>query len=35
MMEIAEEEESYVTEMFQRTVDEEKCWADYLFKVVA
>ena len=32
MMEIAKEEQSYVTEMFKRTVDEEKSWANYLFK---
>ena len=29
---IAKEEEPYVMEMFKRTVDEEKLWANYLFK---
>ena len=29
---IAKEEEGTVKEMFQRTVNEEKMWADYLFK---
>jgi len=32
MQVIAKEEQSYVTEMFKRTVNEEKLWADYLFK---
>mgnify|MGYP001596516715 FL=1 len=32
MQVIANEEKSYVTEMFKRTVNEEKMWADYLFK---
>ncbi len=32
MEEIASEEEGYVYEMFKRTVDEEKTWAEYLFK---
>ena len=32
MQSIAKEEQSYVTEMFKRTVNEEKMWADYLFK---
>ena len=32
MKKIAQEEEGFVTEMFRRTVDEEKMWADYLFK---
>ena len=32
MEEIAAEEEGYVYEMFKRTVDEEKTWAEYLFK---
>ena len=32
MMEIAKEEQAYVTEMYKRTVDEEKVWANYLFK---
>ena len=32
MQRIAEEEEEYVKEMFQTTVNEEKMWADYLFK---
>ena len=32
MKEIAKEERGFVSEMFQRTVDEEKMWADYLFK---
>ena len=32
MQEIAREEESFVREMFERTVNEEKAWADYLFK---
>jgi len=29
---IAKEEKPFVAEMFRRTVDEEKAWADYLFK---
>ncbi len=29
---IAKEEKPFVAEMFQRTVNEEKMWADYLFK---
>jgi len=29
---IAEEEKEFVTEMFRKTVDEEKAWANYLFK---
>ena len=29
---IAKEEEGYVIDMFKRTVDEEKRWADYLFR---
>ena len=32
MQQIAAEEEGYVYEMFKRTVDEEKLWAEYLFK---
>ena len=32
MQEIAEEEKETVTEMFRRCVDEEKAWANYLFK---
>jgi len=32
MEEISAEEEGYVYEMFKRTVDEEKTWAEYLFK---
>ena len=32
MQRIAGEEEEYVKEMFQTTVNEEKMWADYLFK---
>ena len=32
MQEIAEEEKSYVKDMFRNTVNEEKSWADYLFK---
>ena len=32
MKEIAKEERGFVSEMFQRTVDEEKMWANYLFK---
>ena len=32
MKEIAKEEKGYVTEMFKKTVDEEKAWAKYLFK---
>ena len=32
MQKIAQEEEGYVTEMFSRTVDEEKHWANYLFQ---
>jgi len=32
MQEIAREEEPFVREMFERTVNEEKAWADYLFK---
>ena len=32
MKEIAQEESGYVTEMFKRTVNEEKEWANYLFK---
>tara|TARA_Y100001956_G_scaffold19325_1_gene18903 strand:- start:343 stop:1476 length:1134 start_codon:yes stop_codon:yes gene_type:complete len=31
MKEIAEEEQETVTEMFRKTVDEEKAWANYLF----
>ena len=29
---IAKEEQPFVAEMFKRTVNEEKMWADYLFK---
>ena len=29
---IAQEEQPYVTEMFKRTVEEEKAWANYLFR---
>ena len=32
MKEIAKEERGFVSEMFQHTVDEEKMWANYLFK---
>ena len=32
MQEIARDEEPFVREMFERTVNEEKAWADYLFK---
>ena len=32
MQEIAAEERENTTEMFRRTVDEEKAWANYLFK---
>ena len=32
MEEIAREEKEVVTEMFRKTVDEEKAWANYLFK---
>ena len=32
MKEISKEEKGYVTEMFKKTVDEEKAWARYLFK---
>jgi ribonucleoside-diphosphate reductase beta chain len=32
MKQIAQEEQSYVTEMFKRTVEEEKAWANYLFR---
>ena len=32
MKEIAEEEQETVTAMFKQTVDEEKAWANYLFK---
>lgn len=32
MVKIAKEEEPYVYEMFKRVVDEEKRWAQYLFK---
>ena len=32
MKEIAEEEKEVVTEMFRKTVDEEKAWANYLFR---
>jgi len=32
MQEIAKEEESYVYKMFENTVNEEKRWAEYLFK---
>ena len=32
MQQIAGEEESYVKSMFQNAVNEEKMWADYLFK---
>ena len=32
MQEIAEEEKSFVKDMFRNTVNEEKSWADYLFK---
>ena len=32
MEEIAKEEKGFVTEMFKKTVDEEKSWANYLFK---
>ena len=32
MKEIAEEEKEVVTEMFRKTVNEEKAWANYLFR---
>ena len=32
MEEIAREEESVIIDMFKRTVEEEKSWAEYLFK---
>ena len=32
MVKIAKEEEQWVTKMFERAVNEEKRWADYLFK---
>ena len=32
MQKIAGEEEEYIREMFQTTVNEEKMWADYLFQ---
>ena len=32
MVKIAREEEEWVTKMFERAVNEEKRWADYLFK---
>ena len=32
MKEIAKEEKGWVQHMFERTVNEEKVWADYLFK---
>jgi len=32
MQQIANEEQDYVIEMFKRTVNEEKCWAEYLFR---
>ena len=32
MVKIAKEEEEWVTKMFERAVNEEKRWADYLFK---
>jgi ribonucleotide reductase beta subunit family protein with ferritin-like domain len=32
MTQIYEEEKSFATEMFRKTVDEEKAWARYLFK---
>ena len=32
MQQIVGEEESYVKSMFQNAVNEEKMWADYLFK---
>ena len=32
MVEIAKEEEENTYEMFRKTVDEEKAWAEYLFK---
>jgi ribonucleotide reductase beta subunit family protein with ferritin-like domain len=32
MLQIAQEEEEHVYEMFRKTVDEEKRWANYLFK---
>ena len=32
MQQIAQEEQGYVKHMFQNTVDEEKMWANYLFK---
>jgi ribonucleoside-diphosphate reductase beta chain len=32
MQEIAKEEESVIIDMFKRTVEEEKAWAEYLFK---
>jgi ribonucleotide reductase beta subunit family protein with ferritin-like domain len=32
MVEIAQEEKDNVIEMFRKTVDEEKAWAEYLFK---
>ena len=32
MLQIAKEEESWTVEQFKKTVDEEKAWAQYLFK---
>ncbi|HJM35870.1 MAG TPA: class Ia ribonucleoside-diphosphate reductase subunit beta [Acidimicrobiales bacterium] len=32
MQEISKEEKEFVTQMFRQCVDEEKAWADYLFK---
>ena len=32
MIEISKEQQSWVLEMFKRCVEEEKAWADYLFK---
>tara|TARA_B100000287_G_scaffold82246_1_gene74898 strand:+ start:1373 stop:2539 length:1167 start_codon:yes stop_codon:yes gene_type:complete len=32
MVKIAKEEKEFVTQMFKKCVDEEKAWADYLFK---
>ena len=32
MLEIVKEEEDYVYSMFQNSVEEEKSWAEYLFK---
>ena len=32
MVKIAKEEKEFVTQMFRQCVDEEKAWADYLFK---